>query len=136
MGFPRQEYWSGFPCPPSRDLPDPGIKLTSPGGSCTVGRFFTSEPLEKAHMGTQVVLKPMASLVCCSPPGGVTWSMVYTISHGSPSEGAARLHQSLLTIDTTCPGILLCSASPAHASITLRVMGASLTFQTCTQILS
>ena len=25
MGFSRQEYWSGSPCPPPRDLPDPGI---------------------------------------------------------------------------------------------------------------
>ena len=30
MGFPRQEYWSGFPFPSPRDLPDPGIKPTSP----------------------------------------------------------------------------------------------------------
>jgi len=29
MGFSRQEYWSGFPCPPPSDLPDPGIELTS-----------------------------------------------------------------------------------------------------------
>ena len=29
MGFPRQEYWSGFPFPSLRDLPDPGIKPTS-----------------------------------------------------------------------------------------------------------
>jgi len=29
MGFSRQEYWSGLPCPPPGDLPDPGIKLTS-----------------------------------------------------------------------------------------------------------
>ena len=27
MGFSRQEYWSGLPCPPPGDLPDPGIKL-------------------------------------------------------------------------------------------------------------
>ena len=26
MGFSRQEYLSGLPCPPPRDLPDPGIK--------------------------------------------------------------------------------------------------------------
>ena len=26
MGFSRQEYWSGLPCPPSGDLFDPGIK--------------------------------------------------------------------------------------------------------------
>ena len=24
-----QEYWSGLPCPPTGDLPDPGIKSTS-----------------------------------------------------------------------------------------------------------
>ena len=25
MGFSRQEYWTGFPCPPPGDLPNPGI---------------------------------------------------------------------------------------------------------------
>ena len=29
MGFSRQEYWSGLPFPPPRDLPDPGIKPLS-----------------------------------------------------------------------------------------------------------
>ena len=29
MGFSRQEYWSGFPCPPSGDLPNTGIKPSS-----------------------------------------------------------------------------------------------------------
>ena len=29
VGFPRQEYWSGLPCPPPGDLPNPGIDLTS-----------------------------------------------------------------------------------------------------------
>ena len=29
MGFCRQEYWSGLPCPPP-DLPDPGIEPKSP----------------------------------------------------------------------------------------------------------
>ena len=37
MGFFRQEYWSGLPCPPPRDLPDPGIKSASLKVSC-VGR--------------------------------------------------------------------------------------------------
>ena len=42
MGFARQEYWSGLPCPPPRDLPEPGIKnvATSPG--LQVGGFFTT----------------------------------------------------------------------------------------------
>ena len=30
MGFSKQEYWSGLPCPPLEDLPDPGIKPQSP----------------------------------------------------------------------------------------------------------
>ena len=25
LGFSRQEYWSGLPCPPSGNLPDPGL---------------------------------------------------------------------------------------------------------------
>ena len=29
-GFSRQEYWSGLPCPPSRDLPNPRIEPRSP----------------------------------------------------------------------------------------------------------
>ena len=30
MGFSRQEYWSGLPCPSPEDLPDPGIEAGSP----------------------------------------------------------------------------------------------------------
>ena len=29
-GFSRQDYWSGLPCPLPGDLPNPGIRLTSP----------------------------------------------------------------------------------------------------------
>ena len=30
LGFSRQEYWSGLPCPPPGSLPSPGIKPRSP----------------------------------------------------------------------------------------------------------
>ena len=30
MGFSRQEYWSGLPCPPPGNLPNPGIEPRSP----------------------------------------------------------------------------------------------------------
>ena len=42
MGLSRQEYWSGLPCPPPGDLPDPGIEprpLTSPQ---VASGFFTT----------------------------------------------------------------------------------------------
>ena len=39
MGFSRQEFCSGLPCPPPVDLPDPGIEPRSPA---LAGRFFTT----------------------------------------------------------------------------------------------
>ena len=30
MAFSKQQYWSGLPCPPPGDLPDPGLKPVSP----------------------------------------------------------------------------------------------------------
>ena len=44
MGYPRQEYWSGFPFPSPGDLLHPGIEPTSPA---LAGGFFTTEPLGK-----------------------------------------------------------------------------------------
>ena len=46
VGFSRQEYWSGLPCPPTGDLPNPGIKLVSPA----LGNgFFTISATLEAH---------------------------------------------------------------------------------------
>ena len=42
MGFSRQECWSGLPCPPPGDLPDPGIKPASLRPPALAGRFFTT----------------------------------------------------------------------------------------------
>ena len=47
MGFSRQEYWSELPFPPPEDLPDPGIKPSSPVSPALAGGFFTTEPLGK-----------------------------------------------------------------------------------------
>jgi len=42
MGFSRQEDWSGLPCPPSENLPNPGVKPTSLTSPALTGRFFTT----------------------------------------------------------------------------------------------
>ena len=42
MGFSRHEYWSGLPCPPRGDLPDPGIKPVSLKSPAFSDRFFTT----------------------------------------------------------------------------------------------
>ena len=41
MGLFRQEYWSGLPCPPPGDLPNPGIKPASLMSPELSDRFFT-----------------------------------------------------------------------------------------------
>ena len=46
MGFPRQESWSWLPFPHPRDLPDPGIELTSLASPVLAGGFFTTVPFE------------------------------------------------------------------------------------------
>ena len=40
-GFSRQEHWSGLPCPPPGDLPDPGTEPVSLMSPALAGGFFT-----------------------------------------------------------------------------------------------
>ena len=48
-GFFRQEYWSGLPCPPPGDLPDPGIEPESLMSSEFADRVFTTNTTWKAQ---------------------------------------------------------------------------------------
>ena len=54
MGFPRQQYWNGLPCPPPGDLPDPDIEPTSLVSPALAGGFFTTtspgKPLRVAYL--------------------------------------------------------------------------------------
>ena len=42
MAFSRQEYWSGLPGSPPRDLPNPGMEPTSLMSPALAGGFFTT----------------------------------------------------------------------------------------------
>ena len=43
MGFSRHEYWSGLPCPPPGDLPNPGMELISlPSPELADGSFTSA----------------------------------------------------------------------------------------------
>ena len=42
MGFSRQEDWSGLPCPPPGDLPNPGMEPASLTSPALAGGFFTT----------------------------------------------------------------------------------------------
>ena len=56
MGFSRREYWSMLPCPPPRDLPDPGVKLRSL--TLRVDSLL-SEPPGKTHVSWSTVPSPV-----------------------------------------------------------------------------
>ena len=59
MGFSRQEYWSGLPCPPPGDLPDSGIKPVSLTSSALAGGFFTTRTTGEALLWGVHVNKPL-----------------------------------------------------------------------------
>ena len=46
MRFSRQEYWSGWPCPPPGDLLNPGIEPVSP-----VSAALQADSLPLSHWG-------------------------------------------------------------------------------------
>ena len=49
MGFSRQEYWSGLPCPPSRGSSYPGIEPVSPA---LAGGLFTTSTTWEAYFAS------------------------------------------------------------------------------------
>ena len=49
MGFSKQEYWSGLPCPPPRSLVNPGIKPTCLMSPALASGFFTTSATWEAH---------------------------------------------------------------------------------------
>ena len=63
MGFSRQEYWGGLPCPPPGDLPDPGIKPTSLPSPALVGGFFTTSITWKTLNNLYLSLTPVFCLL-------------------------------------------------------------------------
>ena len=100
MGFPRQEYWSGLPCPPPGDLPNPGSNphlfrlLHWQAGSLPLAPPMTEllqlrAPLRILLLGLENFLDnpptlseglkltggaPPSSLRCCDSGGLPAWS--------------------------------------------------------------
>ena len=75
MGFSRQEYWSGLPCTPPRDLPNPGIESLFLVSPALAGRFCTTSTTWEAQLQGVCCAKSFQSYptLCdpmdCSLPG-------------------------------------------------------------------
>ena len=67
MGFSRQEYWNGLPCPTPGDLPDPGIE---PGSSALQADSSLSEARGKPQntgVGCHALLQGISSTQGSNP---------------------------------------------------------------------
>ena len=56
MGFPRQEYRSGSPCPLPGDLPDPGMEPVSLMSPALAVGFFTTSATWEAQMQSRFLI--------------------------------------------------------------------------------
>ena len=62
MGFSRQEYWSGLPFPSPGDLPNPGIKPTSP--ALQVDSLLLSHQEAHIYAYANIYLMGMHAQIC------------------------------------------------------------------------
>ena len=108
MEFFRQEYWSGLPCPPPGDLPNPGIKHMFFVPPALVGGFFTNSATWEAILSSvkEICQVPNAYPVPClsaslvaqlikNPPAmQETW--VRSLGWEDPLEKEKATHASIL----------------------------------------
>ena len=78
MGILQAKYWSGLPCPPPGNLPDPGIEPASPALAET-DEFFTTEPpgkhpLPPDRIGLNYCPKPPIQRPIPTPPPDLRWA--------------------------------------------------------------
>ena len=72
MGFSRQEYWSGLPCPLPGDLPNPGIEPRFPA--------LQSDSLH--HQGSPRIVEWIAYPFCTGSSQLRNWTGVFCIAAG------------------------------------------------------
>ena len=110
MGFCRQEYWSGLPCPPPGDLHNPGIKLRSPE------LWADSLPAEPEGKPKDTGVGSLSLLQWIFPTQELNWGLLhcrwilYQLSYqGSPGSHSTHLENSSSnnnTSPTHLPGLL------------------------------
>ena len=103
MGFSRQEYWSGLPCPPPGDLPNPGMEPTSLVSPALAGGFFTTAPPQKPTV-TILSVKPMTLVSVTLKPN------TNDLFHSPLSESSvacATLWNKSFTIILSCHALVI-----------------------------
>ena len=63
MGFSKQEYWNGLPCPPPGNFPNPGIEPVSLRSPALAGRFITTTATWEAQCKLVVTYEQICFLL-------------------------------------------------------------------------
>ena len=117
MGFFRQGYWNGLPFPAPRDLPYPGIKLTSPRLWHCRRILYPLSHMESPNPYISVVV---VLLLSCAWLFETPWTAAYQASLSSLSPGICS---------NSCPLSQWChltiSSSASHFSFCLQSFSAS-----------
>ena len=64
LGFSRQDYWSGLPCPPPGDLPNSGTEPTSLMSPVPAGRFLITSVTWETHIQLNTNIGVAVSIFC------------------------------------------------------------------------
>ena len=104
LGFSRQEHWSRLPCPPPRDLPNPGIEPRSPALQAD---SLSSEPPGKSSVIIQFSSVAQLCLTLCDPMNRSTPGL--PVHHQLPEFTQTHAHQ---VGDSIQPSHPLSSPSP------------------------
>ena len=100
MEFSIQEYWSGLPCFPPGDLPNPGIETTPPASPALAGRFFIHWAISSVQSLSRVRLFATPWIAACQASLSITnsWSLpkLMYIKSVMPSSHFILCHPLLL----------------------------------------
>ena len=105
MGFSRQEYWSGLPCPPPGDLPDPGIKLLSP-----VAPALQEDSLPLSHRGSPLLLEVRGTPSQGTDPRTSVQAQVCPPPSSPPPHLLGLLHWQVDSLPLVPPGKPACNS--------------------------
>ena len=113
MGFSRQEYWSGLPCPFPRDLPSPGIEPESLKSPALAGGFFTTSAPWEAPINI-IILNNDLILCFFLFATTVFWNpvLLLEISFSSRTHQLKQIYSSPFL-----QSLLKCQPFPVHFSV-------------------
>ena len=80
MGYARQEYWRGLPCPPPGDLPKPGTEPESLTSSALAGGLFATCSTWEARKRQEFLQQWRSTLLWFQLPLKSAWFMFQVLA--------------------------------------------------------